>query len=124
VPEPLDAAASVVGDRWSLLVCDALRHGPARFGDLQARVPGVSTNVLARRLRDLEAAGVVVSEPYQERPKRHRYVLTELGQGLAPALAELGQWGEQLVGAAGTAPWGEGGEPVGEGGDEDGLRWA
>jgi DNA-binding HxlR family transcriptional regulator len=96
VTEPLDAAAAVVGDRWALLVCDALLRGPARFADLQAQLPEVASNVLTRRLRDLEAAGVVTSERYSERPPRHRYALSPLGRGLAPALAALARWGEQL----------------------------
>jgi DNA-binding HxlR family transcriptional regulator len=107
-PAPLEAAASVVGDRWSLLVVDALRVGPLRFADLESRVTGVAPNVLSRRLRDLEAAGLVVPVPYSERPKRHHYDLTALGRELAPALAALARWGEQLLEhRAVTAPDGD-----------------
>jgi DNA-binding HxlR family transcriptional regulator len=101
---PLDAAAAAVGDRWALLVVDALRPGPLRFADLAARVPGVAPNVLTRRLRDLQAAGIVAAEPYSERPLRHRYVLTALGRDLSPALAALARWGEQLLEATVTDP--------------------
>jgi DNA-binding HxlR family transcriptional regulator len=96
---PLEAAAATVGDRWTLLVVDALRAGPLRFADLTARLPGVAPNVLTRRLRDLEAAGLVRAERYSERPRRHRYALTALGSGLGPALAALAHWGEQLLDA-------------------------
>lgn len=97
--EPLEEAAALVGDRWTLLVCDALRTGPLRFADLATRVEGVSPNVLTRRLRDLEAAGVVAAEPYSDRPVRHRYRLTPLGRELGPALGALGRWGEQVLAA-------------------------
>jgi DNA-binding HxlR family transcriptional regulator len=94
---PLDAAAAVVGDRWMLLIVDALRSGPLRFADLASRLPRVAPNVLTRRLRDLQTAGLVVAEPYSTRPPRHRYTLTPLGHALSPVLAALGRWGEQLV---------------------------
>jgi DNA-binding HxlR family transcriptional regulator len=93
----LEVAVGRVGDRWSLLVVDALLGGPQRFGDLAERVVGVAPNVLSRRLRDLEAAGVVVAEPYSTRPLRHEYRLTPLGRDLAPALAALSAWGARLI---------------------------
>jgi DNA-binding HxlR family transcriptional regulator len=96
-PAPLDAAAAAVGDRWTLLVVDALRAGPLRFADLAERLPGVAPNVLTRRLRDLQAAGLVIAEPYSERPRRHRYALSPLGRGLEPALGALARWGEHLI---------------------------
>lgn len=100
---PLEAAARVVGDRWNLLICDALVAGPLRFADLQRQVTGVSATVLSRRLRDLEGDGVLVAEPYSQRPRRHRYRLTDRGRALAPALAALARWGEELL-AAGSEP--------------------
>ncbi len=101
-PSPLDAALSRVGDRWSLLVVEALLDGPRRFNDLGAAVPGIAPNILTDRLRRLERTGVVVARQYQERPPRQEYVLTDDGRELAGVLRLLAAWG-----SAG-APGGEG----------------
>jgi len=99
----LDAALAQVGDRWSLLVVDALLDGPRRFGELQEAVPGIATNVLTQRLRRLEAARVVLPRPYSERPLLSAYELTGAGRELAGALRLLAQWGsDALPGAAST----------------------
>jgi DNA-binding HxlR family transcriptional regulator len=66
----LGDAVARVGDRWSLLILHALLDGPSRFSDLSAAVPGIAPNILSDRLRRLEGAGVVVSEPYSWRPVR------------------------------------------------------
>ena len=67
-PTPLAGALARVGDRWTLLIVDALLGGPARFGDLAAAVAGIAPNILSDRLRRLEADGLLVSLPYSERP--------------------------------------------------------
>ncbi len=96
-PGPYDSALSEaverVGDRWSLLIVNALLEGPARFNDLQERVMGVSPNVLSQRLRRLEAEGVVVATPYSQRPPRFAYELSASGRDLAGALRLLAHWG-------------------------------
>jgi DNA-binding HxlR family transcriptional regulator len=89
----LDAAMALVGDRWTLLVVDALIEGPLRFTDLQEAVPGVATNVLTARLRRLEDGGLVVSVPYSTRPPRLAYQVTGTGRDLAGALRLLTRWG-------------------------------
>ncbi len=89
----LDHALAALGDRWSLLVVDALLGGPRRFGELQAAVPGIAPNVLTARLRSLEEHGVVVAEPYSRRPLRYRYELTARGEDLAEPLRLLAAWG-------------------------------
>jgi DNA-binding HxlR family transcriptional regulator len=90
---PLEAALRRVGDRWSLLVIDALLEKPLRFNELQVEVVGIATNVLTQRLRQLEAAGVVVARPYSRRPIRYTYELTRAGHELGDALRLLAQWG-------------------------------
>ena len=85
-------ALARIGDRWSLLLVDALAAGPLRFGDLQARVPDISTNILAARLRHLEAEGVVMAAPYSDRPRRFTYELTQSGQDLGGTVRMLSQW--------------------------------
>jgi DNA-binding HxlR family transcriptional regulator len=94
---PLDAALERVGDRWSLLLVEALLEGPRRFGELQAAVPGIAPNILTDRLRRLERSGVIVGEPYSQRPLRLAYRLSQDGLELAGVLRLLAAWG-----AAGT----------------------
>lgn len=75
-----------------LLIVGALLAGPRRFGELADEL-GVAPNILTRRLRELEADGVLVSTPYSERPIRLSYELTAGGRELAGALRLLAQWG-------------------------------
>jgi DNA-binding HxlR family transcriptional regulator len=89
----LDRALQEIGDRWSLLVIGALADGARKFNELQHLVPGIAPNILARRLRDLEAAELVVASPYQDRPVRMAYRLTAPGADLAGVLAQLAVWG-------------------------------
>lgn len=92
---PLALALGRVGDRWSLLVVDALLGGPRRYGELQEAVAGISTNVLAQRLRHLEHERVVVAIPYSPRPARFSYELTATGRRLADALRLLANWASE-----------------------------
>ena len=89
----LDEALRRVGDRWSLLVVQALLDGPLRWGELSEAVPGIASNVLTERLRRLEREGVVAANPYTERPPRFSYELTQTGRDLAGALRLLSDWG-------------------------------
>lgn len=90
---PLHSALDRVGDRWSLLLVEALLDGERRFGELGDRVPGIAPNILTERLRRLERAGVVIAEPYSHKPLRVRYRLTVDGQDLAGVLRLLASWG-------------------------------
>lgn len=99
---PLDEALRSVGDRWSLLVVESLLAGPRRFGELLAGLDGLAPNILSRRLKALEADGLVVAEPYSSRPYRVAYALTAQGAELAGALRLLAQWGSQRT--PGAAP--------------------
>jgi DNA-binding HxlR family transcriptional regulator len=91
---PLENALSRVGDRWALLVVDALASGgPRRFGELQSDVSGIATNTLSDRLRRLEKEGVITASRYSERPPRFSYALTGAGMDLASALRLLAGWG-------------------------------
>jgi DNA-binding HxlR family transcriptional regulator len=90
---PLEAALDRVGDRWSLLIVEALLDGSRRFGQLGDALPGIAPNILTDRLRRLERAGILRSSPYQERPTRLAYELTADGRALASALRMLADWG-------------------------------
>ncbi len=90
---PLDTALERVGDRWSLLLVEALLEGPRRFGDLIQLVPRIAPNILSERLKRLERERVVASRPYSRRPPRFVYELTADGRELAGALRLLADWG-------------------------------
>src|ERR687896_2257625 len=93
LPSPLAAALDSVGDRWTLLLVEALLGGPRRFGDLQDALGGIAPNVLSQRLRRLEGEGIILAQPYSERPQRFVYELTASGHELAGALRLLADWG-------------------------------
>jgi DNA-binding HxlR family transcriptional regulator len=97
-PTALEAALDRVGDRWSLLVVDALLDGPRRFGELREALPGIAANILTDRLRRLERERILVSAPYSTRPPRMEYTLTGDGLDLASALRLLAAWGSRRTG--------------------------
>ncbi len=92
---PLAAALDRVGDRWSLLVVEALLDGPRRFSDLSEAVAGIAPSILTDRLRRLERARIVRAIPYSDRPPRVEYGLTADGRELAGALRLLADWGSR-----------------------------
>jgi DNA-binding HxlR family transcriptional regulator len=89
----LDRALDRVGDRWTLLVVDALLGGPRKFGELEAAVPGIAPNILSDRLKRLAGDGLVIAEAYSERPPRYEYRLTAAGRDLGGVLTLLARWG-------------------------------
>lgn len=103
---PLAAALERVGDRWSLLLVEALLDGSLRFGELGQAVPGIAANILSQRLRRLEQEGIVRASPYSQRPPRMEYALTADGRDLASSLRLLADWGAR------RASGGVGHEPV------------
>ena len=90
---PLAEAVARVGDRWTLLLVEALLSGPSRFNELSERLEGIAPNILTQRLRHLEREALVVAHPYSERPRRLSYELSETGRELAGALWLLADWG-------------------------------
>ena len=90
---PLSEALARVGDRWTLLVVEALLDGPRRFNDLLDQLPGIAANILSERLKRLEREGLLVARPYSDRPPRAAYQLTAEGRELAGALRLLASWG-------------------------------
>jgi DNA-binding HxlR family transcriptional regulator len=97
---PLAAALDRVGDRWSLLLVEAMLDGPRRFSDLLEVVRGLAPNILSDRLRRLEREGIIVARPYSERPPRMTYALTAEARDLAGALRLLADWGARGAGDA------------------------
>jgi DNA-binding HxlR family transcriptional regulator len=95
---PVAHALDVVGDRWALLVVRELMQGPKRYTDLAEGLPGIGTNILAARLRDLEAAGVVTKKTLPPPAASRVYELTAYGQELKPVMRELALWGARSLG--------------------------
>ena len=95
---PVSHALGLVGERWSLLVVLELMHGPKRYTDLTDRLPGIGTNILASRLRDLEAHGIVAKRTLPPPAASRVYELTEYGQALRPVIRELALWGARSLG--------------------------
>lgn len=90
---PLAEAVARVGDRWTLLVVEALLDRPRRFNELLESVEGIAPNILSARLKHLEREQVVVARPYSRKPLRVTYELTASGRELADALRLLAHWG-------------------------------
>jgi len=88
----------VIGERWTLLLIRDLLLGPKRYKDLLAGLPGIGTNLLADRLRGLEAAGLIERTVLPPPAGSSVYQLTEAGRGLEPALFAIGRWGARFLG--------------------------
>ena len=86
-------ALDVVSERWTLLIVRTLMLGPRRYSDLMTELPGITTNLLAARLRAMEESGLIAR---QEGPPA-RYELTPLGAALEPVVIELGRWGANFM---------------------------
>ena len=94
---PVARALDVVGDRWTPLIVRELLLGPRRYTDLLEALPGVGTNILAGRLADLQARGVVVKRTLAPPTPVAVYELTDAGEALAPVINDLRSWGERFA---------------------------
>ena len=95
---PMAHALDLIGERWSLLVVRELMHGPRRYTDLADALPGIGTNVLATRLRDLEGCGILTRRTLPPPAASKVYELTDYGRDLRPAMRELALWGARSLG--------------------------
>ncbi len=97
-PCPIAGALDILGDTWTLLVLrDLLFYDKHRFADFLHSPEGISTNILAERLKRLETCGLVERRRYQDRPPRDEYYVTRRGHDLLPVLRELIAWGQRHV---------------------------
>jgi DNA-binding HxlR family transcriptional regulator len=88
----------IVGERWTLLLVRDLLTGPKRYSDLLAGLPGIGTNLLAARLRELEERNIVRRRVLPPPAASTVYELTEVGQGLEPVVMAIGRWGHRFLG--------------------------
>jgi len=108
----LAGALDVLGERWSLLALREIGYGVHRFARI-AGYTGASRDILADRLRKLEAAGVIERRLYNEHPPRHEYHFTEAGMELFPVTLALAQWGDKwAVDAPALTRWHSCGQPL------------
>ncbi|WP_406140818.1 winged helix-turn-helix transcriptional regulator [Streptomyces sp. NBC_01089] len=91
-------ALDAVGDRWTLLIVRELLAGPRRYTDLHADLPGVSTDVLASRLKDMEREGIATRRRLPPPAPASVYELTPRGTALLPVLTALADWGTPAMG--------------------------
>src|SRR2546427_5070822 len=95
---PLARSLDILGERWTLLIVRNLLLGPQRYKDLLEGLPGIGTNLLARRLKDLEKHGIVRRRRLPPPAGSTVYEFTELGKALEPAVIELSRWGLWTLG--------------------------
>ena len=102
----LARALDVVGDRWTLLIVRELAvKGPSRYTDLRHGLPGIATNMLADRLREMEEQGIVRREEAPPPVATALFELTDRGKELMPVLFALGRWGVPLMEERGDDEW-------------------
>jgi DNA-binding HxlR family transcriptional regulator len=95
---PVAHSLELVGERWSLLIVRDLLKGPKRYSDLHGGLPGLGTNILAARLRELELGGVVQKRRLPPPANCNVYELTEYGAQLEEVIHALGRWGFRSLG--------------------------
>lgn len=100
---PIAHSTGLVGDRWSILIVRELLMGQSRFQDLQAQT-GATSQMVAARLKRLEADGLVERQAYSQRPLRYEYHLTRKGRDLMPVILALRAWGERWCKPEGALP--------------------
>lgn len=98
---PVCHALGLVGERWSLLIVRELLRGPKRYTDLVSGLPGIGTNILAARLRELEQGGILRKRRLPPPAASTVYELTEYGAELEEALYALARWGARSLGPPG-----------------------
>mgnify|MGYP001575678959 CR=1 FL=1 len=91
---PITNVLDTLGDKWTLLVIRDLVLGKRRYQELMSSPERIASNILADRLKRLEAAGLIIRRAYQQKPARYEYVLTEKGEGLRPVLKAIIAWGQ------------------------------
>ena len=100
---PVARAMGVIGDRWTLLILRECFLGTRRFDGFQNHL-GITRHLLAERLKRLETTGLLERRPYQERPLRHEYCLTDSGKAFAPVLLALQDWARSNLPCDETPP--------------------
>lgn len=101
---PLSTALDVIGDKWSLLLVRDMCLKKTRYSDFLSSSEKIPTNILAHRLNRLVELGIIQKTPYQTKPLRHEYHLTEKGANLLPILQQLVAWANKYIPECKTPP--------------------
>lgn len=96
-PCPIATTLDIVGDRWTLVILRDLLTGKRRYSQFLASPERITTNVLAARLKQMEADGLVTRAPYQTKPRRYEYTLTDKGLHLQGVLQQMCVWANEHV---------------------------
>lgn len=96
-PCPVANTLDILGDKWTLLVIRDLFFGKQLYGEFLDSPEKIPTNILAERLKRLEAGGLIGKKPYQDKPVRYAYFLTDKGRDLLPVLAEIARWANKHI---------------------------
>jgi DNA-binding HxlR family transcriptional regulator len=101
---PIAATLDLVGDKWSLVIVRDMLMGKRRYGEFLASPEGITTNILADRLKRMEDLGLVSKAPYQQHPPRYDYDLTRAGVSLLPVLQAMCRWANKNIPDTWTPP--------------------
>lgn len=101
---PIATTLDFVGDKWSLVIVRDMLTGKKRYGEFLASPEGIPTNILANRLKRMAACGLISRRPYQEKPTRFEYALTEMGESLLPILQSMCRWANGHIPDTWTPP--------------------
>lgn len=88
---------NIIGDRWTLLIIHEIFLGKKTYKELEINLNGIASNLLANRLKELEKAGIILSELYQEHPRRYSYSITEKGKDLREVFNSIILWGHKYL---------------------------
>ena len=94
---PVAATLNYIGGRWKAVILYFLSSGERRFGEIAARIPGISKKVLSQQLKELESDGLISRKQYHEFPSQVEYALTDFGKSLSPVFREMSIWGKENV---------------------------
>lgn len=101
---PVATTLDLVGDRWTLVILRDMLTGKSKFSQFLESPERITTNVLTDRLAQMEAAGLVEKTPYQTRPRRYAYTLTDKGRALHPVLRAMCRWANAHMPGTWTPP--------------------
>ena len=94
---PIACALDIIGDKWSLVIVRDLFFGKRRYNEFLESPEGITTNILANRLKRLERHGIIERRPYQENPPRYEYRLTQRGKDLLPVIRAAIGWSKAHI---------------------------
>jgi DNA-binding HxlR family transcriptional regulator len=92
-----EAAIEILAKKWTGLILRVLMEEKRRFRDIREQIPQMSERMLAERLKDLEASGLINRQVYPETPVRIEYTLTDKGKALQPVLDSIEKWANEWI---------------------------